>query len=86
MRLIITNPRGHRAAWAAANPASLVEHGGILSKADLARWSCDMCMAPLDPTQPIPVLDDMSLCPKCSAQHPTKTWPHCRCVGCENAG
>lgn len=85
-KIIITNPRGHRSAWAAAHPRALIENGGILSKEDLDRWACDLCMAPLDPSKPIPVIDDFSLCQSCAAKHDIKTWPHCRCVGCENAG
>lgn len=85
--VIINNPRAHRDEWARQHPASMIEHGGILSREDLARWACDTCMAPLNPEQPIPALggpEGQSLCPACAMQHHTETWPECSCAGCQS--
>lgn len=68
MNILITNPRGHRAAWVRKNPSSLGENGGLFSAEDLTRWACDLCMAPLDAEHPIHALDGMSLCPACLAK------------------
>lgn len=84
MNTLIINPRAHRETWARANPQSMIEHGGILSPEDLARWACDVCMAPLDPGKPIMVVggsEGMSVCEKCAPQFEDAIAP-CQCEGC----
>lgn len=84
MNTLIANPRAHRAAWVKKHPKSLIENGGLFSREDLARWACDLCMAPLDPDKPIKSLDDLSLCEKClSRTAPAGTdFALCECEGC----
>lgn len=85
MNTLITNPRGHRAAWVRRNPRSLLENGGFLSEKDLARFVCDVCMAPLDPDKPVKVLHGphgMSVCEKCEPAG--VEYERCGCEGCSN--
>lgn len=84
MNTLITNPRAHRAAWVQAHPSALIENGGLFSRADLDRWACDICMAPLDADKPIKALDDMSLCSACLAKcAPEGTdFSPCDCTAC----
>lgn len=85
MNTLITHPRAHRARWIKAHPQAMIENGGMLSRADLERWSCDLCMAPLDPDKPIKSLDDLSLCPACEQKSapPGTDYALCQCEGCK---
>jgi hypothetical protein len=85
MDILITNPRAHREAWVRRNPQCLIEHGGIVSHEDLERWACDICMAPLDPDQPIRCLggpEGRSLCERCA---PAGDYALCQCEGCRQS-
>lgn len=88
MNTLILNPRAHRAEWVSRNPQALIENGGLLSRADLESWACDICMSPLDPDKPIVMvggLNGHSLCPACRLKAgvlPTDA-ADCTCSGCK---
>jgi hypothetical protein len=89
MNALITHPRAHRALWTRNHPEAMIEHGGLLSSDDLARWACDICMAPLDPENPIFCVggpEGHSLCPDCLAKLPEldRAAAPCDCPGCRS--
>lgn len=94
MRLSYTRirfPRAHRREWARLHPQAMIEHGGLLSLADLERWACDRCMATLDPDKPIVTTggaDGISLCFDCLLKQLDGQTPdvaECKCAGCSQA-